>query len=75
VLDHKHPATKDYIDAISGNGPRALDWEDKPHRLIYDLCSEVQRLHTTIDHALELLNAGCESQAYSLLLKATPQQS
>jgi len=29
--------------AVSGKGPRAYDWEDKPHRLIYDLCREVER--------------------------------
>ncbi len=36
--------TKDYLDALAGEGPRALDWEDKPHRLVYDLCNEVERL-------------------------------
>lgn len=30
--------------AISGKGPRAYDWTDKPHRLIYDLCREIERL-------------------------------
>lgn len=33
----------DYIDAISGEGPLAGDWEDKPHRLIYDLCAMLGR--------------------------------
>lgn len=30
--------------AISGKGPRAFDWSDKPHRLVYDLSREVERL-------------------------------
>ena len=29
---------------VSGNGPRAYDWEDKPHRLLYDACREIERL-------------------------------
>jgi hypothetical protein len=30
--------------AISGDGPRAYDWQDKPHRLLYDACKEIERL-------------------------------
>ena len=26
-----------YYEAMSGDGPLALDWKDKPHRLVYDL--------------------------------------
>jgi hypothetical protein len=29
--------------AIAGEGPRAYDWSDKPHRLIFDLCREIER--------------------------------
>lgn len=29
--------------AISGEGPRAYDWSDKPHRLVYDLCSAIEQ--------------------------------
>lgn len=39
--------TTDYREAISGfsdNETLNFDWEDKPHRLVYDLCSEVERL-------------------------------
>lgn len=35
---------KDCRDAMNGEGPRAYDWSDKPHRLIYDLCREIERL-------------------------------
>jgi hypothetical protein len=31
--------------AVSHEGPRAYDWEDKPHRLVFDLCREIERLH------------------------------
>lgn len=30
--------------ATSGEGPRAYDWSDKPHRLVFDLCREIERL-------------------------------
>jgi hypothetical protein len=30
--------------AVNGEGPRAYDWSDKPHRLVYDLCREIERL-------------------------------
>jgi hypothetical protein len=36
--------TFDYRRAISGEGPHAADWDDKPHRLVYDLCREIERL-------------------------------
>jgi hypothetical protein len=37
--------------AISGKGPRAFDWSDKPHRLVYDLSREVERLTAERDAA------------------------
>jgi hypothetical protein len=36
--------TKDYRQAPGGDGPLAAQWADKPHRLVYDLCKEVERL-------------------------------
>lgn len=35
---------------VSGIGPRAYDWSDKPHRLLYDACGEVERQSTLIAH-------------------------
>ena len=29
--------------AICGEGPRAYDWSDKPHRIVYDLCREIEK--------------------------------
>ena len=29
--------------AISGEGPRAYDWSDKSHRIVYDLCREIEK--------------------------------
>ena len=28
--------------AIAGEGPRAYEWSDKPHRVVYDLCQEIE---------------------------------
>ncbi len=36
--------TEDYRNAPSGIGPLAAEWKDKPHRLVYDLAREVERL-------------------------------
>lgn len=45
--------TQDYRLAPSHQGPLANQWVDKPHRLIYDLCSEVERLQTKLgDHEI-----------------------
>lgn len=43
----EHPEaldTDDYRTAPGGNGPKAFTWKDKPHRLVYDLCEEVERV-------------------------------
>lgn len=47
-------ATGDYRNALSGQGPLAYEWSDKPHRLVYDLCNEVEALRAA---ASELLTA------------------
>lgn len=48
VVDARRAApplnTEDYRYAPGGEGPQAATWKDKPHRLIYDLCTEVERL-------------------------------
>lgn len=41
--------TEDYRDAPGGCGPQASQWRDKPHRLVYDLCSEIDRLRKEKD--------------------------
>lgn len=38
----------EYRLAPSGQGPKAGQWGDKPHRLVYDLCNEVERLRAII---------------------------
>lgn len=40
--------TSDYRLAPSGEGPLAYVWDDKPHRLVYDLCGEVDALRAEI---------------------------
>lgn len=52
----KDSTTQDYRIAISGEGEfgsLGYDWADKPHRLVYDLCGEVDALKKTIiEHEL-----------------------
>lgn len=36
--------TMSYRLAPSDGGQLAYEWKDKPHRLVYDLCDEVERL-------------------------------
>ena len=35
--------------AVSGGGDFADEWNDKPHRLIYDACREIERLTAIIE--------------------------
>jgi hypothetical protein len=43
--------------APSGEGDWAYQWEDKPHRLIYDACREIERL-TAIIQELQAIKEG-----------------
>jgi hypothetical protein len=36
--------TYDLRLAVAGEGPRAFEWTDKPHRLLYDACREIEAL-------------------------------
>jgi len=38
--------TQDYRDAPYGNGPLAAEWQDKPHRLLFDLCRDIDIFQT-----------------------------
>jgi hypothetical protein len=43
-LPHKPtPLTYELRMAVNGEGPRAYDWADKPHRLLYDACDAIER--------------------------------
>ena len=35
--------TEDYRNAPSDIGPLAATWKDKPHRLVYDLCTRLEQ--------------------------------
>lgn len=48
--------TKDYREAPSGVGPRAADWKDKPTRLVYELCGEVEALQALSARAAALVD-------------------
>ena len=49
--------------AIGGEGPRAYDWSDKPHRLVFDLCREIEKNAAERDRLQEALWAilACET--------------
>jgi len=45
--------------AASGGGDLADEWNDKPHRLIYDACREIERLNVCkqeLEDLVEQLN-------------------
>lgn len=35
---------EDYRNAPSGIGPLAAEWDDKPHRVVYDMCDHIREL-------------------------------
>ena len=43
----------DYRSALGGNGPIAAQWKDKPHRLVYDLCNEIDRLNAKLPKTVD----------------------
>ncbi len=56
--------TEVYRKAVSGESePRfftvANDWVDKPHRLVYDLCNEIDRLRLTYESDFEAHRPDC----------------
>ncbi len=38
----------EYRKAPSGEGEYAMEWKDKPHRLFWEVCDEVERLRETL---------------------------
>ena len=40
--------TQTYRIAPGGEGDQAFNWKDKPHRLIYDLCEEIELLQAIL---------------------------
>ena len=39
----------DYWLAPSGEGPLGYTWDDKPHRLLYDLIGEIAHLNAALE--------------------------
>ncbi len=52
---------QDYRNAPSGTGPLAAEWADKPHRLVYDLASEVTRLNADLEEAVAILQRSAQN--------------
>jgi hypothetical protein len=40
--------TNDFRNAPTGEGPYAEIWRDKPHRIVYTLCTEIERLQAQV---------------------------
>lgn len=40
---------EDYWIAPNGDGPLGFTWDDKPHRLLYDLIAEVLHLRDEVE--------------------------
>ena len=57
----------DYWVANAGDGDLADAWQDKPHRLVFDLVQEVERLTNRIE-VLEVENAGGDPWVDRLLV-------
>lgn len=58
-------STDDYRAAPAGDGPLATAWNDKPHRLVYDLCRDVDALRRQRDELLAACKAMLEADIYA----------
>lgn len=67
--------TDDYRNAPDGIGPQAAEWKDKPHRLVYDLCSRVELVESYLcaiafdngiesGDALRIVNDGVDREGF-----------
>lgn len=57
ALDRRMDETASLVNywvAPSGLGPFAAMWDDKPHRLLYDLIGEVAKLQEELDSLKEV---------------------
>jgi hypothetical protein len=51
-------------NAVSREGPRSYDWEDKPHRLVYDLCREIERINADAQGASASAETSHDSRVF-----------
>lgn len=49
--------TKPFRDAVNGDGELAAQWKDKPHRLVYDLCKQIEEMHEEAQAMREVVKA------------------
>lgn len=45
--------TYDLRTAVANKGPRAYDWKDKPHRLLYDACTHIEFLEQSLRELID----------------------
>lgn len=61
--------TDDYRRALDGEGELGslgYEWSDKPHRLVYDLCGEIDRLRSSRNEVIEMCAKEADAMAKSL---------
>ena len=68
--------TYDCRAAIGGKGPLAYTWQDKPHRLVYDLCREIERIAAgaTPDEATALQKRVAKLETALQFIKDAPDE-
>lgn len=57
--------TDDYRKAVSGDDDvfgLGAQWSDKPHRLVYDLCGEVEALRDSARNIVDEVNAAVKAE-------------
>ena len=57
--------TDDYRNALSGEGEfmsLGYEWSDKPHRLVYDLCGEVDALRAQLTELADAVAAEVDAK-------------
>ena len=51
------PLTHDLRLGVAGEGPYAYDWKDKPHRLVYTACAQIEANALLIAESPAMLEA------------------
>lgn len=64
--------TAEYRAAMSGSGSQAANWNDKPHRLVYDLCIEIERLRASNARLVEALKGLLPLAGWALAEQSPP---
>jgi hypothetical protein len=53
----KYPDLMTYHEALAGKGPLAYMWQDKPHRLIFDLTGLIAQMRDELSQSSKIMEA------------------